>query len=259
MTDLGQGQSAKAEPGTTRPRRIKNRLVRVMLVTAVTLAAALPVSFLLQVACNPIALLFGSTGPCLVWLPHPPQAIASLIESSPQVENFSRKGGGYKRYTAAYMNRAHPERYSPGPQLRFVPANVASTGPTVVSVNPISRRLWGAAALSAYNGRCYVQLISDEASHNELSAVLPPGARCVAAAVSASTVTGEAGWPYLPKVQPLWIAEGVVFLMAGLALAGSNAFRDKFAASGCALWGFGVILIAMGYLSVAQGLGTAYE
>ena len=43
-----------------------------------------------------------------------------------------------------------------GPLVTYVPADVASDGPLVVSVNPIDAFTWGAAALSDRTGRCYL-------------------------------------------------------------------------------------------------------
>ncbi len=54
-------------------------------------------------------------------------------------------------------------RSEDGLPVSYVPADVPSDGPLVVSVNPIDDFTWGAAALSARTGRCYlVVLVRDQ-------------------------------------------------------------------------------------------------
>jgi hypothetical protein len=73
----------------------------------------------------------------------------------------------YSRYTADEMNRLLQDpdgrahllwRSEKGPSITYVPADVASDGPLVVSVNPIDDFTWGAAALSDRTRRCYLQV-----------------------------------------------------------------------------------------------------
>jgi len=59
------------------------------------------------------------------------------------------------RFDAEKLNEL---RGGVGLRLLYVPADSASVGPAVVSVNPIDDFTWGAAALSK-EGRCYLILI----------------------------------------------------------------------------------------------------
>jgi hypothetical protein len=74
----------------------------------------------------------------------------------------------FSRYTADEMNRLLQDpdgrahllwRSEEGPSVTYVPADVASDGPLVVSVNPIDDFTWGAAALSGRTGRCYLSVL----------------------------------------------------------------------------------------------------
>ena len=73
----------------------------------------------------------------------------------------------YSRFTADEMNRLFQDpdgrahliwRSEQGPPITYVPADMASDGPLVVSVNPIDDFTWGAAALSERTQRCYLQV-----------------------------------------------------------------------------------------------------
>ncbi len=76
-----------------------------------------------------------------------------------------------------------------------MPADVPSTGPLVVSVNPIDDYTWGAAALSARTHRCYLVLyITDPTNlrHQTMHyGQLPEGAPCLGAAATPETVTSS--------------------------------------------------------------------
>jgi hypothetical protein len=86
----------------------------------------------------------------------------------------------YSRYTAEEMNRllqdpdglahlhglAHLRwRSEQGPPITYVPADVASDGPLVVSVNPIDDFTWGATALSGRTGRCHLKVLVRDPEH----------------------------------------------------------------------------------------------
>jgi hypothetical protein len=73
----------------------------------------------------------------------------------------------YSRFTADEMNRVgqDPDRRAhliwrslEDQTITYVPADVASDGPLVVSVNPIDDYTWGAAALSERTQRCYLEV-----------------------------------------------------------------------------------------------------
>ena len=73
----------------------------------------------------------------------------------------------YSRYTADEMNRLLQDpdgraqllwRSTEGPYVTYVPADVPSDGPLVVSVNPIDDFTWGSAALSDRTQRCYLEV-----------------------------------------------------------------------------------------------------
>ena len=73
-----------------------------------------------------------------------PDAPANLFDASPFQHGHSNTVEGQ---TADVMQRRYPH-------LRFVRANRPSTGPKVISVNPIDAYTWGAVA-RARSGRCY--------------------------------------------------------------------------------------------------------
>ena len=76
-------------------------------------------------------------------------------------------------------------------------ADVPSTGPDVVSVNPIDAYTWGAAALSP-NGRCYVLVAVIDRTDTRFGADhygwLAKGAKCVGSAATPTKATADT-WP----------------------------------------------------------------
>jgi type IV pilus assembly protein PilA len=70
------------------------------------------------------------------------------------------------------------------PSLSYVAAGAASTGPTVVSVNPVSTTEWSAAALAA-SGTCY--WIRDRS--NGPGTTYGSGATCTGTAADAAVAT----------------------------------------------------------------------
>jgi hypothetical protein len=90
---------------------------------------------------------------------------------------------------AESLNRSDNGSYG-GMHLTYVPADVASTGPTVISVNPINSFTWSAAALS--DGTCYATLMSENPRHPQFGINLftkyPSTQPCEARFATAATV-----------------------------------------------------------------------
>lgn len=86
--------------------------------------------------------------------PGPPGAQSSLEHSVPDPREPNGENRPYTEFTAEELNRA--KQASDLRPIRFVDAGEESTGPDVVSVNPIDAFTWGAAARSTQDGRCYV-------------------------------------------------------------------------------------------------------
>lgn len=125
-----------------------------------------------------------------------PGAQSSLEIASPDPWLPSGAFGGYTRFTADELNRikqGHDLR-----SIRHVPADQASTGPSVVSVNPIDDFTWGAAALSDETGRCYLTLVAHEHQRPEFGGTyygwLAKNEPCVGAKAVPDRVTSS-DWP----------------------------------------------------------------
>ncbi len=92
------------------------------------------------------------------------------------------------RRTAEWLNSIHHGsdrlRDRGGGEITYVGATVPSTGPLIVSVNPMDEFTWGAAAL-ALNGRCFITVIvldrADPQYGGIRDGVLPAGAPCMGA------------------------------------------------------------------------------
>ncbi len=128
-----------------------------------------------------------------LYFPGPPYAEAALIWSLPETTDKSGHYIGMLRFTADDLNRTHPAaRWGP---IAYVPADVPSTRPNLVSVNPIDDYTWSAAAYSVRTIRCYLILsVVDRANTrfgNTLYGDLPPGAPCVGSAATPATVTEQ--------------------------------------------------------------------
>ena len=124
--------------------------------------------------------------------PGPRGPLTSLLVATPPP---ATSGLPLSHFTADELNRIqHGRKYL---ELTYVPADVPSTGPLVVSVNPIGDYTWGAAALSE-EGRCYLILTVRERTNPRLGfrryGLLAAGAPCVGAAATPATVTEE-DWP----------------------------------------------------------------
>jgi hypothetical protein len=115
-----------------------------------------------------------------------------LQQSVPAADDASGRFQGFTRWDAAAMSEAHP-----GSPIRYVPADVASSGPTVVSVHVIDDSTWGGAALSS-DGRCYVMVVSVDDSDTRYGytsfGILPKGSPCLGSAASTATATASS-WP----------------------------------------------------------------
>lgn len=101
----------------------------------------------------------------------------------------------YTEFTAEALNAARTEELL---RVTFVGPDVASTGPDVVSVYPIDGYLWGAAALSAEDGTCFLILLrsdrTDPVYGDTLYGTRPEGEPCVGRAAVEGNVSLN-GWP----------------------------------------------------------------
>ena len=117
----------------------------------------------------------------LLFPPPPPQSDYPVgLRRTPRLATDRPEYGPeylvYSGYTADEMNRLAQDpndrvhllwRSTDGTLVTYVPADVASDGPLVVSVNPIDDFTWSAAALSDRTGRCYLKvLVRDQDPRN---------------------------------------------------------------------------------------------
>jgi hypothetical protein len=98
---------------------------------------------------------------------------------------------GEMQWTADELNRVH-QGHEWGP-ITYVAADLPSTRPDMVSVNPIDQYTWGAAAYSVRTKRCYLILTAHDLSSpqygNTFYGRLAQGASCVGLAATRQTVT----------------------------------------------------------------------
>jgi hypothetical protein len=91
--------------------------------------------------------------------------------------------------TAAFLNKTNNGAFD-GQRLTYVNASVPSTGPTVISVNPISRFEWAATAF--HDGRCYGILMTEDPTNpaygTDYYAKFPAGKTCEGRIATAKTV-----------------------------------------------------------------------
>jgi hypothetical protein len=91
--------------------------------------------------------------------------------------------------SATFLNKTNNGAFE-GQKLTYVNANVPSTGPTVISVNPISRFEWAATAV--HDGRCYGVLMIENPTNpaygTNYYAKFPVGQLCEARVATAKTV-----------------------------------------------------------------------
>lgn len=123
-------------------------------------------------------------------------ATATLQRLPPDPYDASGQFQGLASFTAERLNGMNED---PVRGITFVSADEPSTGPTVVSVNPIDDYTWGAAALSARSGVCYLTLLAIDRENTRLfhskRGWLPPGSKCVGKAATEQTVPMRTGPP----------------------------------------------------------------
>lgn len=128
--------------------------------------------------------------------PGPAGAQSSLDHSLPNDLDPDGHRRSYLDFTAAELNRIG--QGSDLRELHFVPADVPSTSPAIVSVNPIDEFTWAAASLSDQDGRCYVILAEADRTNPEFGDVrhgwIPLGAPCIGTSANRATATLE-NWP----------------------------------------------------------------
>lgn len=123
----------------------------------------------------------------------PPYAASALDWAVPDPWTSSGAYLGMGRYTAAELNRMHwGSRWA---TIDYVPADVPSTRPDQVSVNPIDNYTWGAAAYSVRTHRCYLILTTHDRVNPGYGTTyygrLPSGDPCLGAEAKPGTVTSE--------------------------------------------------------------------
>lgn len=128
-----------------------------------------------------------------VYFPGPPYAESALSWSHPDPRTGRNPSLGEMQWTADELNRVH-QGHEWG-VITFVPADVPSTRPTMVSVNPIDQYTWGAAAYSVRADRCYLTLTALDPSNPLYGGTfygrLAQGASCVGLAATRQTVTSS--------------------------------------------------------------------
>jgi hypothetical protein len=91
---------------------------------------------------------------------------------------------GYQVLTAGYLNRTQPERAAEG-TAQYIGSDEPSTGPDVVSVNPINHYTWAAVALGS-DDHCYAVLVTGQGTYY---ARFPIGVLCSGRIATPQTVT----------------------------------------------------------------------
>lgn len=171
-----------------------------------------------NIACDPI----GLGGDCVPWMSddgllHPG---ASLFYGEPDARADDGTFLGYERFDAAEMNRLHPERKE-GLVFTYVPGDVASTGPDVISVLSLGRFGFAAAARSAWSGRCYVSHTRIDEQNTEYGGttggVLDAGASCVASAAARGAPNQEGVYEIAEEI-PGWAQIGWLLTATGLLI-----------------------------------------
>ena len=115
-------------------------------------------------------------------------AAASLYYAEPNPWTQDERFIPLTRFNALYMN---VHREGPGRRLIFVDADVASWGPSVVSVNVIDEFTWAAASLEPRLKKCLLLLGSDDRTDPQLGEVfvgwLPADRPCIGKLATSST------------------------------------------------------------------------
>jgi hypothetical protein len=102
-----------------------------------------------------LLLLFLFWQGAVVW-----RQMSTEISHFPQALDWAvgpRPTGGYQEVTAQALNHQQPGRTTLGDDVRYVNKNSLSTGPFVVSIDPIGPNTFSAVALGN-NGHCYAEL-----------------------------------------------------------------------------------------------------
>ena len=127
----------------------------------------------------------------------PPYAESALQWATPDPKDQQDPSAGLLEFTAARLQQLnHGSEWGP---IDYVAASFPSTRPDMVSVNPIDKYTWGAAAYSVRTGRCYLILVADDLTNPRYGATyygrLPIGAACVGSAANRATVTSTSEPP----------------------------------------------------------------
>jgi len=127
----------------------------------------------------------------------PLYAESALQWAVPDPRDQRDPSAGLTEFTAPRLQSLkHGAEWGP---IDYVEADTRSTRPEMVSVNPIDRFTWGAAAYSVRASRCYVILVANDPANPEYGSTyygrLPRGALCVGAAVSRTSATSTTELP----------------------------------------------------------------
>jgi hypothetical protein len=195
-----------------------------------------------------------------------PGAQSSLEYSTPSARDGAGAFLGYSRFTADELNRVR--QGSELRSIRFVPAEVPSTGPGIVSVNAIDDFTWAAASESDETGRCYLILVVTERSNPRFGSTrygwLPKGAECVAHAATLENVTGSE-WPDQGRDSSNWldtVIVGAVFwapLVGVLGWAALAVRRESERGRAAWRWLSSVLLFALAWWLAAVALLGSIE
>jgi len=138
--------------------------------------------------------VFGALGTTIVvlslYFPGPPYAESALQISVP-APWASGQFTGMDHFTADELTRIH-QGAEWGP-ISYVPSDVPSVRPDMVSVNAIDPYTWGAAAFSLRTHRCYLILSALDTTNpmygTTLYGELPAAGKCLGATATRATVT----------------------------------------------------------------------
>jgi hypothetical protein len=123
----------------------------------------------------------------------PLYAESALLWSVPDPRNETDPSTGLLQFNSTRLQQLH-QGSEWGP-IEFVPGDIPSTRPDMVSVNPIDAHTWGAAAYSVRASRCYLILVAHDLSNPQYGATyygrLRQGATCVGDSANRQSVTSE--------------------------------------------------------------------
>jgi hypothetical protein len=130
------------------------------------------------------------------------QGLSVWLEMTTEITHFPealdsigpRPQGGFKVDTAQHLNRVQPGRSFIDNEVRYVGKDAQSTGPFVVSINPIAPNTFSVAALGD-NGRCYAELMHTYGPGEEYGwtkyAKFALGVTCSGSVATLATVTAR--------------------------------------------------------------------